>query len=201
MEIEPLRVGNAFRVIPEKHGDRRGVFYEAIRGDVLSGAIGYPFRVAQVNYSVSRRNTLRGIHATEVPPGQDKLVSCVRGAALDIVVDLRPGSPTFGEFDLTYQDEDSGLAVYLADGLGHAFLALADNTCMSYLCSAEYVPGTMIEVDGLDPELALPWRLAEPPIRSDKDARAPTLATAVASGRLPSYRECVAHYARLAEKA
>jgi len=193
-----MKVLDAFRVAPDKIADRRGVFYEAIRDGELSAVLGYPFRVAQVNYSVSRRDTLRGIHGTTIPPGQAKLVTCMRGAALDIVVDLRPGSPTFAMFDVTHQDEESGLAVYLADGLGHAFLALRENTCMSYLCSAEYVPGTMIDIDALDPDLALPWDLTGVPIRSDKDASAPALAEAHKAGLLPSYAECVAHYARLA---
>jgi NDP-hexose 3,5-(Or5-) epimerase len=80
--------------------------------------------------------------------------------------------------------------VYLPDGVGHAFLALTDDTCMSYLCSQEYEPGTMIDIDALDPVLALPWGLTEPPIRSDKDAAAPTLAEAAAAGLLPTYEQC-----------
>ncbi|WP_225726930.1 MULTISPECIES: dTDP-4-dehydrorhamnose 3,5-epimerase family protein [unclassified Nocardia] len=194
MEISPMTISHAYRIRPEKIPDRRGTFHEAVRAETLSEAIGHPFTVAQVNYSVSHRNTLRGIHGTALPPGQAKLVTCVRGAALDIVVDLRVGSPTFGEFDTTYQDAESGIGVYLSDGLGHAFLALTDDVCMSYLCSTEYVPGTMIDIDALDPELGLPWNLTEEPIRSDKDAAAPTLHAAAAAGLLPTYQQCLAAY-------
>lgn len=197
--VTEMSVPNAYRITPPKHPDRRGHFYEAFRAEVLSDIIGYPFVVGQANYSMSYRNTLRGIHGTTLPPGQAKLVTCVRGAVLDVAVDLRVGSPTFGQFDVTRQDEDSGIAVYLADGLGHAFLTLTDNARMNYLCSTEYVPGTMIEVDPLDPDIGIPWGLPEPPIMSDKDAGAVSLTEARSSGLLPTYEDCLAHYAALKE--
>ncbi|MET7395826.1 dTDP-4-dehydrorhamnose 3,5-epimerase [Dactylosporangium sp. NPDC005572] len=192
-----MSVRDAYCITPDKHLDRRGFFYEAFRAEELTEVIGYPFVVGQQNYSLSRRNTMRGIHGTTVPPGQAKLVTCVRGAVLDVVVDLRVGSPTFGMMETTRQDEESGLAVYLADGLGHAFLALTDDACMSYLCSESYVPGTMIEINPLDPEIGIPWPLDGPPVMSDKDAAAPTLAEAAAAGRLPTYEQCLAHYRAL----
>ena len=199
MRIEPLAIPHAFRIWPEHHHDNRGRFFEALRYEALSEAIGYPFRVGQVNYSVSKRNTLRGIHTTELPPGQAKLVTCVRGAAIDIAVDLRVGSPTFGQYEVTQQDPESGVAVYMADGVGHAFLAPTDDTCMSYICAEEYVPGTMIDVDARDPELGLPLPLTEPPSMSEKDANAPSVAEAVASGRLPTWEDCLEYYQRLAD--
>lgn len=195
MKIVEMSIRNAFRLQPERFPDRRGQFFEAFRADTLSDAIGYPFVVRQGNYSTSRRNTLRGIHGTTLPPGQGKLVTCVRGAVLDVVVDLRVGSPTFGAVEMTRQEEDSGIAVYLADGLGHAFLALTDDACMNYLCSEPYIPGTMIEINALDPALAIPWGLTQAPIMSDKDAAAPDLADA--TGSLPTYDECLAFYAAL----
>lgn len=185
-----MTVPGAYRVEPEPLHDRRGHFFESVRASALLAGAGWEFTVRQVNYSVSRRGTLRGIHGTKVPPGQAKFVTCVRGAALDIAVDLRVGSPTFGHYDVTHQSPETGTAVYLPDGVGHAFLALTDDTCMSYLCSQEYEPGTMIDVDALDPALALPWDLTEPPIRSDKDAAAPTLAEAAAAGLLPTWEQC-----------
>ncbi|MEU7183009.1 MULTISPECIES: dTDP-4-dehydrorhamnose 3,5-epimerase family protein [Streptomyces] len=199
-DVSELKIPNAFRITPRKIPDRRGSFYEAFRSAALTEAIGYPFRIGQANYSVSRRGTLRGIHATSLPPGQAKLVTCVRGAVLDVAVDLRVGSPTFGEFEITHQDEESGVSVYMADGLGHAFLALTDDVCMNYLCSTEYVPGTMIDVNALDPQLGIPWNLTCDPVMSDKDAAAPNAAEAIAAGLLPTYDECLAHYARLRER-
>ncbi|MBO3741361.1 dTDP-4-dehydrorhamnose 3,5-epimerase family protein [Actinoplanes flavus] len=188
MKIEPMAVLDAYRITPTYMADRRGSFTEAWRLNELDVYLDEPFVVRQANFSVSRRNTLRGIHGTTFPPGQAKLVTCVRGAALDVVVDLRVGSPTFGQFDITPQDAESGVGVYVPDGLGHAFLALTDDTCMNYLCSTEYVPGTMIDIQAIDPDLGIPWNLTEKPIMSDKDAAAPTLAEVLAAGRLPHYR-------------
>ncbi|QFQ99395.1 dTDP-4-keto-6-deoxy-D-glucose epimerase [Streptomyces phaeolivaceus] len=189
-----MSIRDAYRIVPDKKLDRRGHFFEAFRAEVLTDVIGYPFVVGQANYSASCRGTMRGIHSTALPPGQAKLVTCVRGAVLDVAVDLRIGSPTFGMFDTTPQDEESGTAVYLADGIGHAFLSLTDDACMNYLCSEAYVPGTMIEVNPLDPDIGIPWGLTEPPIMSEKDAAAPTLTEAVARGMLPTYEQCLDHY-------
>jgi NDP-hexose 5-epimerase len=190
VRISAMTVPGAYRIEPEPHPDSRGRFFESVRSSTLLAGTGWDFTVQQVNFSTSRRNTVRGIHGTVVPPGQVKFVTCVRGRALDIAVDIRVGSPTFGHYDVTYQSPEAGTAVYLPDGIGHAFLALTDDTCMCYLCSTEYVPGTMIEIDALDPELALPWGLTEPPIRSIKDAAAPSLAAAAAAGLLPTYDQC-----------
>lgn len=198
--VTEMSIPGAYRIVPGKLPDRRGHFFEAFRSETLTEIIGYPFVVGQANYSSSRRNTMRGIHSTSLPPGQAKLVTCVRGAVLDVAVDLRVGSPTFGQYDVTPQDEESGTAVYLADGIGHAFLTLTDDACMNYLCSEPYTPGTMIEVDPLDPDIGIPWGLTEPPVMSDKDAGAPTLSEAVARGMLPTYEECLAHYEALRER-
>jgi NDP-hexose 3,5-(Or5-) epimerase len=190
MRVSPMAVPGAYRIEPDQFPDSRGRFFESVRASTLFAAAGWELAVRQVNISVSRRNTLRGIHGTKVPPGQAKFVTCLRGRALDIAVDLRVGSPTFGHHDVTDQSPESGAAVYLPDGVGHAFLALTDDTLMCYLCSEEYEDGTMIEIDALDPDLALPWGLAEPPIRSVKDAKAPTLAEAAAAGLLPTFAQC-----------
>ncbi|MFI9630384.1 dTDP-4-dehydrorhamnose 3,5-epimerase family protein [Streptomyces sp. NPDC052042] len=191
MLITETAVLDAYRVEPEPIPDHRGRFYEALRHEALLAATGQPLEVRQVHFTVSGRNVLRGIHGTTLPPGQGKIVTCVRGAALTVVVDLRVGSPTFGAHDVVQQDAQSGTALCLADGLGLAYLTLADDTCMNYLCTREYVPGTIIDIDALDPELGLPWALSEPPIRSARDAAAPTLGAAADRGILPSYTECL----------
>lgn len=190
MRISEMAVPGAYRIEPEPLMDLRGHFYESVKNSSLLAGAGWELAIRQVNFSVSRRNTLRGIHGTTVPPGQAKFITCVRGLALDIAIDIRVGSPTFGHYDITYQSPESGTAVYLPDGIGHAFLALTDDTSMCYLCSMEYEPGTMIDIDALDPDLALPWELTEPPIRSAKDAAAPSLTQAAAAGILPTYEQC-----------
>lgn len=197
MEIHELAVRDAFRIVPEPLPDARGRFYESLRQAELTEAVGHPFRLAQVNHSVSVRGTLRGIHGVALPSGQAKIVSCVRGAVLDVVVDIRLGSPTFGAHGSTVLDEESGTSVYVAEGLGHAFLALTEGACVSYLCSTPYRPGTPYEINALDPDLALPWGLSAPPLMSAKDAGAPGLAEAAATGLLPSYQECLGLYEAL----
>jgi NDP-hexose 3,5-(Or5-) epimerase len=191
MEFTEMSIPDAYRVRITNFPDKRGTFYEAWRFSELLRQTGHSFEIRQVNYSISKKNTLRGIHSTTIPPGQTKLVTCVRGAAWDVAVDLRIGSPTFGQFDATLQEGGSGIGVYLADGIGHAFLALTDDTCMNYLCGAEYVPGTMIDVLALDPALGIPWELDGPPIMSDKDSAAPALAEAVELGLLPTYEQAL----------
>ena len=131
---------------------------------------------------MSRSGTLRGIHFAELPPGQAKFVTCAHGAALDVVVDLRLDSPTFGRWDAVTLDDEDRRAVYLPEGFGHAFLALDEATTIAYLCSAQYAPGREHGVHPLDADLAIDWPTQDRHGRdldyqlSAKDAAAPTLA-------------------------
>jgi dTDP-4-dehydrorhamnose 3,5-epimerase len=112
-------------VHPQVHQVDRGSFAEAFRGAEFAADLGYQLSVAQVNCSVSRRGVIRGIHYSDVPPGQAKYVTCAAGAVLDVVVDLRVGSPGFGEWETVRLDEQDRRAVSLAESLGHAFMALS----------------------------------------------------------------------------
>lgn len=103
--------------------------------------MGHRLDLVQANCSVSSRGTLRGVHFADVPPSQAKYVKCVRGAVLDVIVDIRVGSPTFGQWEGVRLDDDQHHAVYLSEGLGHAFMALTDDATVVYLCSAGYSPG------------------------------------------------------------
>ncbi|MEV5431943.1 dTDP-4-dehydrorhamnose 3,5-epimerase family protein [Streptomyces sp. NPDC052701] len=197
MKIREMAVPDAYHVTPLKHRDARGCFYESFRHGRLAEEIGRPVPVAQVNYSVSRRGVLRGLHGTLLPPGQAKVVSVVRGAVLDIVVDLRVGSPAYGAHEANWLDAESGEALFVAEGLVHGFLALTDDTCVSYLCSTEFVPGTQLDIDPLDAELDLPWGLSEAPLMSQKDASAISVREARRAGLLPRYEDCLAHYRSL----
>jgi dTDP-4-dehydrorhamnose 3,5-epimerase len=164
---------------------------------VFLAAVGYPLRVAQSNHSVSRRGALRGVHYADVPPGQAKYIYCPYGALLDVVIDLRVGSPTFGKSDSVVLDSTEFRALYLPEGLGHAFIALTDDTMMSYLCTTGYNPGGEHGLNPLDPGMALPWPADIEPILSEKDRAAPSLAKAEANGLLPDYADCQAHYQQL----
>jgi NDP-hexose 3,5-(Or5-) epimerase len=197
MDSRELSVPDSFLFTPAKLADDRGCFYESYREDVLAETVGHGFTVAQTNFSISARGVLRGIHGVLLPPGQAKVVTCHRGAILDVVVDTRIGSPTFGEHASNVVTAESGEFVYVAEGLGHAFLALTDDTCVGYLCSTRYVPGTQVDINPLDPELGLDWTMAGEPRLSEKDAGAPSLAVAAKSDLLPTYTDCLTHYETL----
>jgi dTDP-4-dehydrorhamnose 3,5-epimerase len=201
VDIRELAVPGAYEITPKQLGDPRGLFLEWYRADRMADALGYPLDLAQVNCSVSARGVLRGIHFAEVPPGQAKYVTCVAGAGLDVVVDLRVGSATFGQYDAVLIDTVDRRAVYVGEGLGHAFLALEDGTTINYLLSEPYAPGREHGVNPLDPALAIAWPLGIEPVLSDKDRAAPSLAEAEAAGLLPSYDACQAYAAELAARA
>jgi dTDP-4-dehydrorhamnose 3,5-epimerase len=189
----PTAVPDAYVLTPAQHGDDRGLFLEWFRFEQLDAA-GHPFRLAQANASVSRPGVVRGIHYADVPPGQAKYITCVRGAVLDVVVDLRAGSPTFGAWDAVRLDDADRRVLYLAEGLGHGFCALEPDSTVVYLCSDVYRPWAEHGVHPLDPLLDIDWPV-ESPVLSSKDSAAPSLADALAAGALPDYETCRLRYA------
>jgi dTDP-4-dehydrorhamnose 3,5-epimerase len=198
VQVRPLAVTGAFELAPRVFSDDRGVFLEWYRFEPLEQAVGHPLTLRQANCSVSRKGTLRGIHYADVPPSQAKYVSCLAGAVLDVVVDIRVGSPTFGSVDSVLLDDRDRRAIYVPEGVGHAFLALTDGAVVSYLCSEVYAPDREHGLHPLDPALSLPWPAGIEPLLSPKDAEAPTLAEAQAAGLLPSWDDCLRLYAELA---
>ncbi|HVT66061.1 MAG TPA: dTDP-4-dehydrorhamnose 3,5-epimerase family protein [Mycobacteriales bacterium] len=199
MSVEPLGIDGAWLCTPQLHSDPRGLFLEWFRSDVLATATEREFDVVQANHSVSGKGVVRGVHYADVPPGQAKYVTVPVGAALDIVVDLRMGSPTFGKSEMIVLDDERRQGVFLAEGLGHAFCALQDDTAVTYLVSAVYSPQHEHAVSPNDPDLALPWNeYVETPIVSDRDLAAPSVAEAAAAGALPSYSACLERYSAVA---
>jgi dTDP-4-dehydrorhamnose 3,5-epimerase len=194
MRWRELAVPGAFEVTPVQHADERGVFLEWFKDAPFAAEVGHRFDLRQANCSVSAAGVLRGVHFADVPPGQAKYVFCPSGAVWDVVVDVRVGSPTFGRWDAVLLDDVDRRAVYLSEGLGHAFLSLAAGSVLTYLCSTPYAPATEHEVDPLDPQLGIDWPRtgrdgsALVPRLSPKDAAAPTLEEAAASGLLPTWR-------------
>lgn len=175
------------------HEDDRGAFLEWFRAEQFQATTGHPFNLAQANASVSAAGTIRGIHFADVPPSQAKWVTCLYGAVLDVVVDIRVGSPTFGRCDSVLLDDEGHRATYISEGLGHAFMSLVDRSVVTYLCSAPYSPGREHGINPLDPSLEIHWptsgRDGAPltPVLSNKDAAAPSLAEAETAGLLPLY--------------
>ena len=135
------------------------------------------------------------------PPGQAKYVTCVSGAVLDVVVDIRVGSPSYGRWEAVRLDDESRRAVFLSEGLGHAFTALSDEATVIYLCSTPYSPGREHGVHPLDPDIGIEWPADTEPVLSPKDAAAPTLEQARRAGLLPVYADCEAYLGSLRKAA
>jgi dTDP-4-dehydrorhamnose 3,5-epimerase len=198
MKVEPLAVPDVWVCTPSVHPDPRGMFTEWFRGDVLAVVTGRRFEIVQANHSVSRRGVVRGVHFADVPPGQAKFVYCPTGALLDIVVDLRVGSPTFGMVDSVLLDDVDRRAVFISEGFGHVICALRDESAVVYLMSSTYDPRAEHAVSPVDAALGLPLpdnigKL----VLSDKDVAAPSLSEALEQGLLPTYEACRARYAAL----
>ncbi|MGO1315642.1 MAG: dTDP-4-dehydrorhamnose 3,5-epimerase family protein [Cellulomonadaceae bacterium] len=192
MEYRELSVSGAWEITPKQFGDPRGVFLEWFKAGTFAEHLGRPLDLQQANMSVSAAGVLRGIHFADVPPGQAKYVTCPKGAVLDIAVDIRVGSPTFGQWDSVLLDDVDRRAIFLSEGLGHAFMALEDDSTVTYLCSTGYSPGREHGIHPLDPDVAIAWpttaRDGSPleALLSDKDLAAPTLAEAKEQGLLPT---------------
>ncbi|MEO9326459.1 dTDP-4-dehydrorhamnose 3,5-epimerase family protein [Gordonia aurantiaca] len=206
MKVRPLSIDGAWEFTPVQHGDARGLFAEVFKGDLLSEVIGHRLDLAQVNLSVSAAGVLRGVHFADVPPGQAKYVTCPSGAVLDVIVDIRVGSPTFGRYDTVLLDDTDRRAVYISEGLGHAFCSLADNSTVTYLCSTGYNPTGEHGINPFDPELGIEWPTEGRDGRpleyelSQKDTTAPGLVEARESGLLPRHDDVVAFLRGLAEE-
>jgi dTDP-4-dehydrorhamnose 3,5-epimerase len=195
--MRSLGIDGAWVFEPKVFPDDRGSFHEWFRGGAFREATGQDLNLSQANHSISRAGTLRGVHFADVPPGQAKYVKCVRGAVLDVVVDIRVGSPTFGRWEPVRLDDEDHRAVYVSEGLGHAFMALTDDATVVYLCSEGYAPGREHGINPLDPGLGIEWPAGVTPLLSEKDAAAPTLNEAGERGLLPDYEECRRFYAKL----
>ncbi|MDI9888501.1 dTDP-4-dehydrorhamnose 3,5-epimerase DnmU [Streptomyces sp. HNM0645] len=202
MKARELAVQGAFTFEPEVFPDERGLFVSPFREEAFTAAVGHPlFPVRQSNHSRSRRGVVRGVHYTVTPPGSAKYVYCARGRSLDIVVDVRVGSPTYGRWDAVELAPREFRAVYFPVGAGHAFLALEDDTVMSYMLSGEYVQANELAVSALDPALGLPVPGDLEALLSGRDRAAPTLEQARAAGTLPEYAACRAVESELWPKA
>lgn len=202
MEIRELSVPDSYEITPKLIGDSRGMFLEWYRFDELAKAAGHPIDLKQANMSVSQRGVVRGIHFADIPPSQAKYVTCPKGAVIDFVIDIRVGSPTFGQWDSVRLDDVDRKAIYIAEGLGHAFVALEDDSVVSYLVTDTYAPTREHGVNPLDETVALDFGLpADELILSPKDTDAPSLVEAERSGLLPTYEQAKAYYAELTERA
>jgi dTDP-4-dehydrorhamnose 3,5-epimerase len=160
-------------VEPQVHGDSRGFMVETYRADAWA-ELGIDAEFVQHNHSRSGRGTLRGIHF-QAEPGQAKLVRCPRGAIFDVAVDLRRGSPTFGQWEGQVLDDESHRQLYVPVGFGHGFAVLSEEADVSYLLSNLYDPATEAGIAWDDPDVGVEWPV-ENPLLSERDKTAPRLA-------------------------
>ena len=201
MQIRELSIPNSYEITPLQRGDDRGVFLEWYRHDLLEEAVGHSLDLRQANTSVSKKGVVRGIHFADIPPGQAKYVTVAHGAVLDFVVDVRIGSPTFGQWDSVLLDGIDRRAIYLGEGLGHAFVALTEDATVSYLVSDTYDASREHSIDPIDPAIGLvfPAEITDL-LLSPKDTAAPSLSQAVQQGLLPSWTDARAFYDSLNQK-
>jgi dTDP-4-dehydrorhamnose 3,5-epimerase len=174
MGITHLEIPGAWVFTPRQFSDDRGLFFEWFQDSTFIEAAGESFNLAQANCSVSQKGVLRGIHFAEVPPGQRKYVTCITGSALDVLVDLRPESPTFGKWRSVDLDTVDRKIVAIPNGVGHAFMALEDNTTIVYLCDQRYNPTGEREIDPFDRTIGIKWPHGLTPSLSQKDKDAPS---------------------------
>lgn len=192
MKARKLKLDGAWEISQDKYVDERGHLLVAFSRTRLLEATGIDFSIAQSNISVSNRGAVRGIHYGVVPPGQAKYFQCLSGTLLDVIIDLRVGSPTFGEWVALELDGEKSTAVHIPLGFGHAFQALTDRAIGMYLCSNPFEAVIEHAIDPLDEDLALPWHQDMRAILSPRDAAAPSWDEARRTpGQLPTYADCM----------
>ena len=169
-----MSIEGAWIIESPLHKDNRGYFREWFKSSELKEKIGKGFEVTQANMSQSQRGVVRGVHFSTSKLGQAKWVTCGAGAIWDVVVDIRPDSKTFMEWEGVELTVDNGRSVVISEGLGHAFIALEDNSMMIYALSSDYDPSQEFAINPKDAEVAIKWPL-ENLIFSERDLSAPTL--------------------------
>jgi dTDP-4-dehydrorhamnose 3,5-epimerase len=196
VEVRELAVPGAWEITPKLHADDRGLFFEWFTDAGFQETTGHRLDLRQANCSVSAAGVLRGLHFAALPPSQAKYVTCVRGAVFDVVVDIRVGSPTFGQWDSVLLDDRNRRSVYISEGLAHGFQALYEDSTVMYLCSAGYDPDREHTIRATDPALDIRWPGTDR-VLSERDAEAPTLEEVKAAGLLPTWEDAKAFVEKL----
>ncbi len=176
MQFTRLAISDLVLIEPKRIGDARGSFSETFRQDHFTSEIG-PFNFVQDNQSRSaRKGTIRGLHFQREPRAQGKLVRAISGAVLDVAVDIRPGSSTYGRFEAVELSSDNGRQLWIPPGFLHGFCTLTDDVELAYKVTDYYSPEHDAGVRWDDPDIAIPWPVdASEAVLSDKDRKAPLL--------------------------
>jgi len=175
VQVMTTKLPGILIIEPDRFGDARGFFSESWNRRRMAGH-GIEIDFVQDNHSMSLEpGTLRGLHFQTPPHAQAKLVRCGRGAFMDVVVDIRDGSPTFGRWLSVELSFENGRQLLVPEGFLHGFVTRQAETEIIYKCSDYYAPDCDAAVHYDDPDLAIDWGLDGPPVLSDKDAAAPRL--------------------------
>jgi dTDP-4-dehydrorhamnose 3,5-epimerase len=186
LSLIPLSIEGTWLFESPVWSDDRGFFREWFKSRDVRNATGRDFGIEQANISLSSKGTLRGIHYSIAASGQAKWITCVSGSIKDVIVDICPDSKSFGQWIEVELRGDSGKAVLIAEGLGHGFVALEDNTAVAYLLSTPFSPADEFEINPLDEKIGINWGMSLNDLKiSDKDKNAPTLEERLAEGKLP----------------
>ena len=173
--ITPLAIPEVLLITPKRHGDARGWFAETWSRKAMAEA-GVEADFVQDNQAFNaRKGTLRGLHFQQAPHPQAKLVRVLRGAILDVAVDVRDASPTYGQFVAAELTAERGEQLFIPRGFAHGYCTLTDDTELFYKVDGQYAPQTEGGLIWNDPDVAIPWPLDGEPILSDKDKVLPRL--------------------------
>ncbi len=183
MEFEQMEIAGVWKANSKLHTDQRGTFSEWFKGDEIQTFIGREFRVEQANFSVSERNVIRGIHYSNAIAGQGKWITCLNGSLWDVIVDIRQNSPTFKKWIGIELSSTSGDSIFIPEGLGHAFMALKDQTIAAYLLTSNYMPDQEFSINPFDVDININWP-GKDFILTEKDRLAPTLQEQLDNGKL-----------------
>ena len=189
MKVTPLKIDGSWIIELKKFEDVRGFFYESFRNEIAKKYFGREFNIKQSNTSVSKKGSVRGIHYALVPPSQAKYVQCQNGSIVDYVIDIRVGSPTFSQFVEVELSATNPQAIFIEEGLAHAFVAMEDETVVTYFVSENYNPEREKGINPFDSDLNIKW----PDINlelSEKDKLAISLKEAQVQNLLPMFDEC-----------
>jgi dTDP-4-dehydrorhamnose 3,5-epimerase len=190
MNFSEIDIAGSYLFSPKIFEDNRGSFTESFKQDFFVQATGSKFLVSQINTSVSKANTLRGIHTAETPPGQAKYVMCSFGEIDDFIIDLRKGSPTFLTWQKINLNSVSRKALYIPAGIGHGFVAKSDTAVVTYLCDYEFSPESEFGINPFDTDLGVNWGLdSDQVVMSEKDRQAPSFFSEEIQSRLPSFSD------------
>ena len=190
MSLQELSIAGAYLATHRVFPDERGLFREWFKAEEIA-SIDEDFSVQQANYSKSNQWVIRGIHYSLAPQGQAKVVTCASGKIVDVLVDLRTGSPSYLKVEYVELSEDSGRVVYIPSGVGHGFIVESETAAVVYLTSSGYAPEYEKAICPTDRELGINWPLpvGESGIISKADQESPNLVTAEQQKILPKFEK------------